>query len=79
MIDSEALDSNFISILLTDVFGNDVLKMSSAGGKKSNYNNALHTALDETKLTFIKGCFRISSLFQFICTTMHKHENYSEI
>lgn len=50
-----ALDSKYISILLSAVYGDDVLKESSAGGKKSNYNDLSHKALDGKKLKFIKG------------------------
>lgn len=51
----EAFDSAFISILLSAVFGDDVLKVSSAGGRKSNFNSAKHQALDIDKLKFVKG------------------------
>lgn len=54
---TEGLDSHFVSVLLSSVFGDDVLKRSSAGGGKSNFNNVSHQALDARKLKFIKGCF----------------------
>lgn len=50
-------DSKFVSILLSAVFGDEILMGSSAGGRKSNYNNVSHKALDAIKLKFIKGCF----------------------
>lgn len=56
-MNTEALDSNFVSILLSAVFGDDVLKESSVEGKKSNLNNASHKALETKKLKFIKGSF----------------------
>lgn len=49
------LDSKFVSVLLSAVFGDDVLKESSAGGHKSNFNNVSHPALDSKKLKFVKG------------------------
>lgn len=49
-------DSNFVSVLLSVIFGNDVLKKSSGGGR-SNYNQISHSALDSKKLKFIKGIF----------------------
>lgn len=45
----------FVSMLLSAVFGDDVLKESSAGGSKSNYNDVSHNALECNKLKFIKG------------------------
>lgn len=63
MMNVAALDSNFISILLSAVFDDDVLKESSAGGRKSNYNNVSHEALDPIKLSFIKGLNFIQFLF----------------
>lgn len=35
------------------VFGDDTLKKSSAGGRKSNYNIASHDALESKKLKFM--------------------------
>lgn len=49
------MDSTFVSTLLTLVFSDDVLKVSSAGGRKSNFNKKSHTALDQTKLRFVEG------------------------
>lgn len=54
---TKALDSSFVSVLLTALFGEDVLKESSARGGKSNFNKTSHKALDANKLTFIKGFF----------------------
>lgn len=50
-----AFDSNFVTTLATVVFGEEVLKMSSAGGRRSNYNKASHIPLDAAKLKFIEG------------------------
>lgn len=50
-----ATDSSFVSLLLGSVFTNDVLKQSSAGGRKSNYNGVSHNALERVKLKFIEG------------------------
>lgn len=73
MVNSEALDSNFISILLSDVFGNDMLKESSAGEGKSNYNNSSHKALEKEKLKFIKSKNSNSSYCDFISIQVSIH------
>lgn len=57
MANTEALDSKFISLLLSAIFGDRILKDSSAGGRKSNFNDVSHKALNEKKLKFIKGIF----------------------
>lgn len=57
MENTVALDSKFVSTLLSAVFDDEVLKESSAGGHKSNYNDVVHKALDGKKLKFIKGIF----------------------
>lgn len=50
-----AFDSLFISSLLVIVFGEETLKISSAGVKMSNFNNATHVDLDPVKLQFVQG------------------------
>lgn len=55
MMNTTDFDSRFISILLSEVFGDSVLKESSAGGRRSNFNDISHNALDAIKLKFIKG------------------------
>lgn len=50
-------DSAFISYLLVSVFGTEVLKKSSAGGKKSHFNGVGHDCLDPSKLDFILNMF----------------------
>lgn len=57
-------DSKFVSNLLVNVFGEGTLKMSSAGGRKSNFNNVAHNALDQDKLKFIEGW---NKLFECMC------------
>lgn len=57
MAKNKSFDSNFVSVLLSAVFGDDVLKQSSAGGGISNFNNVSHRAFDAGKLKFIKGNF----------------------
>lgn len=52
---SSNFDSKFISCLLTIVFGTEVLKRSSAGGRASNYNGIVHERLDPQKLEFIRS------------------------
>lgn len=55
MQNSEEFDSYFVSMLLGVVFDKDVLKVSSAYGKMSNFNKVSHCALDSMKLKFIEG------------------------
>lgn len=50
-----ALDSSFVANLATIVFSMDVLKSSSAGGRRSNSNKVSHIALDVVKLKFVEG------------------------
>lgn len=54
---SKGSDSMFVSVLLSAVFGDEVLKESSAGGRQNNYTKTSHKALDANKLKFIKGKF----------------------
>lgn len=65
MANAKALDSKFVSTLLSAVFGDDILKKSSAGGQKSNFNDVSHNALDCNKLKFVKGIFFISFCTSF--------------
>lgn len=51
----EVNDGNFISILLEATFGIDVLKVSSASGGVSNFNQRSHLPLDPVKLKFVEG------------------------
>lgn len=50
-------DSKFVDHLLSVLFEPSVLKTSSYGGGKSNYNNKAHDALDASKLSFLNGRF----------------------
>lgn len=52
---SATFDSTFVSYALSTIFGDVVLKVSSAGGRPSNYNSIRHNKLDENKLNFIRG------------------------
>lgn len=47
-------DSAFLTHLLMNVFGIEVLKRSSATGKQAS-NGVIHEALDPVLLTFVKG------------------------
>lgn len=60
MVKLDAFDSTFVSALLDSVFDTDVLKISSAGGRKSNFNRLSHIALDPVILKFVEGimCFK---------------------
>lgn len=46
-------DSTFVDFLLLALFGEDVLKISSYGGNKSNFNKKGHAPLDEEKLEIL--------------------------
>lgn len=52
---SAVFDSSFVSTLVGAVFDKNVLKVSSAYGKSSNFNEVSHCALDSAKLKFIEG------------------------
>lgn len=52
---SSAMDSIFVSTALSMVFTDNVLKISSAGGRQSNYSKKSHAALNRNKLLFVEG------------------------
>lgn len=60
------MDSIFVATLLTLVFTDDVLKISSARGRQSNYNKVSHAALDRSKLQFIEGNSYYFDIFFYI-------------
>lgn len=47
-------DSRFVSLLLINVFNIDILRRSSATGKRA-CNGVIHDALDPVLLKFVKG------------------------
>lgn len=54
---SSVFDSAYIVLLLSVVFKDDVLQVSSAGGGVSNFNGKSSLQLDPIKLKFIEGIF----------------------
>lgn len=58
---SAEFDSKYIGYLLSIVFGEDILKISSAHGTASNFNGARHVPLDAMKLAFVESMSEVSS------------------
>lgn len=56
---SANFDSKFIGYLLYSLFEKNVLKDSSYGGAKSNFNKKSHRPLDQEKLNFIERLFEV--------------------
>lgn len=52
---SAEFDSKYVGCFLSIVFGDAILKVSSALGTASNFNDARHMPLDPIKLNFIEG------------------------
>lgn len=55
MSKSTEFDSMYVGYLLSVVFGDNVLKISSAKGTASNFNSVRHSPLDPIKLSIIES------------------------
>lgn len=48
-------DFLFVKILLLNIFGVAIMKISSVGGAQAHNADVRHQALDQLKVTFIRG------------------------
>lgn len=61
-------DSKFVDFLLTALFDESVLKISSCGGKQSNFNKTSNAPLDKSKLEVLSS-MNIQSFSRFSVET----------
>lgn len=60
---SAEFDSKYVGYLLSIIFGDKILKISSRRGTSSNFNGVRHAPLDSSKLSIVES-MRVSD-FQF--------------
>lgn len=54
---STEFDAKFVSYILAVVFGDDVLKISSAKGRGSNLNGKRHMPLNAIKMSLVESMY----------------------
>lgn len=54
---SAQFDAKFVSYILSVVFGDDVLRISSAKGSGSNFNGKRHMPLNAIKLSLVESMY----------------------